>query len=178
MIRSKLLVATSLAVLFAGGAAFAQQQPATPAPSATPAPPAAAPLPYGTAISLENAKKMMAAAEAEAAKNNLFDVIAIVDPGGHLVMLHRMENAQTGSVRVAEGKARTAVEFRRPTKAWEDSIAGGGGGVRVLSFGVTASEGGLPIVLDGKIVGAIGVSGAPISAQDAAVARAALDALK
>ena len=174
---SKLLVATSLAVLFVAGSVSAQQQPATPAPSGTPAVPAA-PLPYGTAISLENAKKMMAAAEAEAAKNNWFDVIAIVDPGGHLVMLHRMENAQTGSVRIAEGKARTAAEFRRPTKAWEDSIAGGGAGVRVLSFGVTASEGGLPIVLDGKIVGAIGVSGAPMGAQDAVVARAALDALK
>jgi len=93
-------------------------------------------------------------------------------------MLHRMENSQTGSVHVAQGKARTAVEFRRPSKAWEDAIASGGAGVRVLSFGVTASEGGVPIVIDGKIVGAIGVSGAPLAAQDGQGAKAALDAIK
>ncbi len=120
----------------------------------------------------------MAAAEAEAMKNNLLEVIAILDSGGNLVMLHRMENAQFGSVRIAEGKARAAIEFRRPSKAWEDAIAGGGAGVRVLSFGVTASEGGLPIVVDGKIIGAIGVSGAALSSQDGQVAKAGADAVK
>ena len=173
MIASKFLVTAAAVALLAAVPAFAQQQQAG-APAASAAPP----LPYGPPISYETAKKMMAAAEAEAMKNNWFDVIAIVDPGGHLVMLHRMENTQTGSVHVAQGKARTAVEFRRPSKAWEEAIASGGAGVRVLSLGVTASEGGVPIVIDGKIVGAIGVSGAPQSAQDGQVAKAALDAIK
>jgi glc operon protein GlcG len=172
MITLKALVAASAIGLLAAIPAFAQQQTGAPA---VPAPP---PLPYGAPISFEAAKKVMAAAEAEAMKINILEVIAIVDPGGNLIMLHRMENAQTGSVRIAEGKARTAIEFRRPTKAWEDAIAGGGAGVRVLSFGVTASEGGLPIVIDGKIVGAIGASGAPLSAQDGQIAKAGLDALK
>ncbi len=93
-------------------------------------------------------------------------------------MLHRMENAQSGSVRIAIGKATTAVEFRRPSKAWEDAVASGGPGVRVLSFGVTASAGGLPIVVNGKVIGAIGASGAPLSSQDAQIAQAGLNALK
>src|SRR5437867_5703600 len=109
----KTLAATSAIALLAALPAFAQQPAAPAAPVVAPAP-----LPYGAPIPFEAAKKMMAAAEAEAMKNNWFDVIAIVDPGGNLVMLHRMENAQSGSVRIAEGKARTAVEFRRPTKAW------------------------------------------------------------
>ena len=137
MSASKILVTAAALALLAAVPAFAQQQQAG-APAAAAAPP----LPYGPPISYETAKKMMAAAEAEAMKNNWFDAIAIIDPGGHLVMLHRMENSQTGSVHVAQGKARTAVEFRRPSKAWEDAIASGGAGVRVLSFGVTASEGG------------------------------------
>ena len=132
--------------------------------------------PYGAPISFEDAKKAMAAAEAEAIKNEWGVAIAVIDSGGNLVMLHRMENAQFGSVRIAEGKARAAIEFRRPSKAWEDAIAGGGAGVRVLSFGVTASEGGLPIAVDGKIIGAIGVSGA-LSSQDAQVARAGVAAV-
>jgi glc operon protein GlcG len=167
------LAAASAIGLLAAIPAFAQQPAAPAAPVAAPPP-----LPYGAPISFEVAKKVMAAAEAEAMKNNWLDVIAIVDNGGNLVMLHRMENAQTGSVRIAEGKARTAVEFRRPTKVWEDAVAGGGAGVRVLSFGVTASEGGLPIVVDGKIIGAIGVSGAPLGAQDGVVAKAAVEAAK
>jgi glc operon protein GlcG len=174
MVTLKALVAASAVGLLAVIPAFAQQ-PAAPGAPAVAAPP---PLPYGAPISFEVAKKAMAAAEAEAMKNNLLEVIAILDSGGNLVMLHRMENAQFGSVRIAEGKARAAIEFRRPSKAWEDAIAGGGAGVRVLSFGVTASEGGLPIVVDGKIIGAIGASGAALSSQDGLVAKAGADAVK
>lgn len=134
--------------------------------------------PYGTPVSLEQAKKMLAAAEAEATKNNWPVAITIVDPGGHLVAMHRMDNTQTGSIKIAEGKARTSVELRRPTKALEDAIAGGGVGLRVLAFpGVMPVDGGLPIMVDGKVIGGIGVSGV-LAPQDAQVARAGLEGLK
>ena len=89
--------------------------------------------PYGPPIEISAAKKVMDAAEAEALKNKWGVVIAIVDSGANLVMLHRLDNAQLGSVRLAEAKARTAVEFRRPTKVFEDAVAGGGVGLRVLT---------------------------------------------
>ena len=127
--------------------------------------------PYGEPISILAAKKIMAAAEAEAATNKWGVSIAIVDSGANLLMLHRLDNAQLASVRLAEAKARTAVEFRRPTKALEDAVAGGGVGLRVLTFGACVAEGGVPIVAGGKIVGAIGVSGVA-SHQDAQVASA------
>ena len=133
--------------------------------------------PYGQPISLEDAKKAMAAAEAEAMKNNWPLAIAVVDSGGNLVMLHRMDNTQYGSIRIAESKARTALEFRRPTKVFEDALAAGGIGLRVLSLGVMAAEGGVPITVDGKIVGAIGASGA-LSTQDAQAASAGANAIK
>jgi len=126
---------------------------------------------YGEPLSIAAAKKVMAAAEAEATTNKWGVSIAIVDSGGNLLMLHRLDNAQLSSVRLAEAKARTAVEFRRPTKALEDAVAGGGVGLRVLTFGACVAEGGVPIVAGGKIVGAIGVSGVA-SHQDAQVATA------
>ena len=86
-------------------------------------------------------------------------------------MLHRLDNAQLSSVRIAEQKARTAVEFRRPTKVFEDAVAGGGVGLRVLTFGASVAEGGVPIVAGGKVIGAIGVSGVA-GHQDAQVATA------
>lgn len=132
---------------------------------------------YGAPITLDAAKKVMAAAEAEAARMNWPMVIAIVDGTGHLVMLHRMENAQYGSVKVAQRKAETALDFRRPTKVFEDAIASGGAGVRIVTMpDVLALEGGLPIMADGKVVGAIGVSGMR-SDQDAQVGRAGIAAL-
>lgn len=134
-------------------------------------------IPYGAPISFEAARKAMAAAAAEAMKNNWGVTIAIVDSGGNLVMLQRLDNAQLSSIRIAEAKARTAVEFRRPTKALEDAVAGGGVGLRVLTFGASAAEGGIPIVADNKIIGAIGVSGVA-SHQDAQVAKAGADAIK
>jgi uncharacterized protein GlcG (DUF336 family) len=133
--------------------------------------------PYGPPISFDAAKRAMAAAEAEASSNRWGVAIAVVDSGANLVMLHRLDNAQLSSVRIAEQKARSAVEFRRPTKALEDAVAGGGVGLRVLTFGACVAEGGVPIVADGKIVGAIGVSGVA-SHQDAQVATAGADAVR
>jgi glc operon protein GlcG len=138
----------------------------------------APPPPYGPSISLEAAKKAMAAAEAEATKNNWNVVITIVDAGGHVVMTQRANNVQYASIRIAEGKARTAVEFRRPTKALEDTVAAGGAGLRLLSVeGASLLEGGVPIVVDGKIIGGIGVSGVA-SKDDAAIAMAGAAAAK
>ena len=133
-------------------------------------------MPYGAPIDIAAAKKAMAAAEASAAKNNWGVAIAIVDSGANLVMLQRLDNAQLSSVRIAEQKARTAAEFRRPTKVFEDAVAGGGVGLRVLTFGASVAEGGVPIVSGGKVIGAIGVSGVQ-SHQDAEVAQAGADAL-
>ena len=134
------------------------------------------PPPYGLSINLEQAKKAMDAAEAEARKNNWQVVISIVDTGGHLVMLHRLE-AQNASVDISLGKARTAVNFRRPTKALEDGMAAGGSALRILAVpGAMPLQGGLPIVVDGKIVGGIGVSGV-LATQDEMVAKAGADML-
>ncbi len=133
--------------------------------------------PYGVPISIDAAKKAMAAAEAEATKNNWGVAIAIVDSGANLVMLHRLDNAQLSSVRISEQKARTAAEFRRPTKVFEDAVAGGGVGLRVLTFGASVAEGGVPIISGGQVVGAIGVSGVQ-SHQDAQIAQVGADAVK
>jgi glc operon protein GlcG len=127
------------------------------------------------ALTLEIAKEMSAAAEAEAVKNNWNVVIAIVDEGGRLMHLVRRDGTQYGSIEVAQDKARTAIAFRRPTKALEDAVAGGRNAVLRLGD-ATPIEGGIPIVVDGEMLGAIGVSGAT-SAQDAQVAQAAIAAL-
>jgi glc operon protein GlcG len=115
---------------------------------------------------------MAAAAEAEARKNNWNVVIVVVDEGGHLIYLQRMDETQIASVGIAQGKARTAVLYKRPTKALEDAVAGGRTAILSLP-GAVAVEGGLPVVVDGRIIGAIGVSGVQ-STQDAQVARAGL----
>jgi len=140
---------------------------------------AQAPAPYGMPLTLDQAKKAVAAAEAEARKNNWNMVIAVVDSGGNLVMLERMDNTQFGSVDVAREKAHAAVAFRRPTKAFQDLIAQGGANLRLLNLTGDAGvlEGGVPVVLDGKVVGAIGSSGGA-SEQDAQVAQAGVNALK
>ena len=137
----------------------------------------APPPPYGTPITLEQAKKVLAGAEAEAKKNNWPMVIVILDSGGHPVMLERMDNAQWGSVEVAKEKARSAVALRRPTKALQDLIAQGGANLRLLNIGFSVLEGGIPIIVDGKIIGSIGVSGV-LSSQDAQTAQAGADAVK
>ena len=136
------------------------------------------PPPYGPPIGIENARKVMNAAEAEASKNNWAVVIAIIDSGGNIVMLHRGDDVQLSSIEVAQGKAKTALMYKRPSKVLGDAIAGGGPGLRFLALkDIVPLEGGVPIVLDGKIVGAIGVSGV-LSSQDSQVARAGVDGLK
>ena len=143
----------------------------------TPAPmPAPAPLPYGVAITLDQAKKAMLAAEAEARKNNWNVAIVVVDSGGHMVAMQRLDGTQIASIDIAKGKAVTANNYRRPTKALEDAIAGGGAGLRLLAVpGIMPLEGGVLVTADGKIIGAIGVSGV-LSTQDAQVARAGAEA--
>ena len=138
---------------------------------------AQAPPPYGLPITLEQAKKVMAGAEAEAKKNNWPVVIVILDSGGHSVMLQRLDNAQWGSIEVAKEKARAAVALRRPTKVLQDLVAQGGANLRLLNLGFSVLEGGIPIVVDGKIIGSVGVSGVT-SQQDAQIAQAGIDALK
>lgn len=131
--------------------------------------------PYGQAIDLETAKKIAAASAAEAKKNNWNVAIAIVDNHGFLVYYEKLDDTHTGSASVAVEKARTSAMFRRPSKEFEDGIAAGR--VAVLGLpGATPIEGGLPIVVGGKMIGAIGVSGVT-SAQDGQVARAGLEVL-
>ena len=118
------------------------------------------PNPYGPPIALEQARKTAAAALAEAARNHWTMAAAVVDFSGNLVYYEKMDNTQVASARVAIDKARTAALYKRPSKAFQDALAGGGLGLRVLDLrGATAVEGGLPLLQDGKIVGAIGVSG-------------------
>ena len=139
---------------------------------------AQAPPTYGPPITLEQAKKVMAGAEAEAKKNNWPVVITILDSGGNLVMTQRLDGAQFGSIDVARDKAYSAVAFRRPTKVFADALAQGGGNLRLLNLsGASLLDGGWPIVIDGKIAGGIGVSGVT-GAQDAQIGRAGIDALK
>jgi len=136
------------------------------------------PNPYGTPISLENAKKAAAPALAEARKNNWNMAVAIVDPSGNHVYYEKMDNTQLGSADICISKARSAARFKRPTKAFQDALAAGGGGLRLLRLeGAVPVEGGIPLVLEGKIVGAIGVSG-DTSDHDAQCAQAGVDALK
>ena len=159
----------SMTVVLTAAVASAQQ---TPAPA--PAPPAE----YGPSITLEQAKKAMAGAEAEAKKNKWPVVITILDAGGQLVMVQRLDGTQWGSVDVARDKAYSAVAFRRPTKVFQDLVAQGGANLRLLNLtGASMLEGGIPIVVGGKIVGAIGVSGVT-GQQDAQIAQAGVDALK
>jgi uncharacterized protein GlcG (DUF336 family) len=133
---------------------------------------------YGLSINLDTAKKIAASAIAEARKNHWTMAVAVIDTGGHLVYFEKMDGTQTGSVRVAISKGRSAVLFKRPTKAFQDMVAAGGEGLRMLRLeGAIPIEGGLPLLMDGKIVGAIGVSGGT-SQQDGVVAKAGADTLK
>jgi uncharacterized protein GlcG (DUF336 family) len=161
------MLALACAFALLAGSAIAQ----------TPTAPSAATLPYGPPITLDQAKRAMAAAELEAAKNSWQVAITILDSGGNMIMFHRVDNAQLSATTVSEGKARTALEFKRPSKALDDAIAAGGAGMRLLALkNITPIEGGLPVIVDGKIIGAIGVSGS-LSSQDAQVAKAGADAL-
>lgn len=133
---------------------------------------------YGPNVNLEQARKLIAGAEAEARKINVPMAIAIVDTAGQLVAFQKMDNTQTASIAVAQDKAVSSAIYRRPTKAFQDGLAGGGAGLRILQLrGANAVEGGIPITVDGKIIGGIGVSGGSVD-QDAQCATAGLAALK
>lgn len=125
-------------------------------------------------LSLAAAKKMAAAAEAEAAKNNWNMVISVLDDGGNLLYLERMDGAQLGSIEVSQGKARTALKFKRPSKAFQDLIDKDQ--EHLITLGITGVQGGLPVMAEGKVIGSIGVSGAA-SNQDEQCAQAGLNAL-
>ncbi|WP_276372785.1 heme-binding protein [Chryseolinea sp. H1M3-3] len=147
---------------------MAQNQPST-----------APPVPmYGESITLENARKILSAAEAFAKSKQWPVAIAIVDIGGNLVAFERIDNTQVASIDIAIAKAKTANNFKRTTKVLEDAVAGGGAGLRVLSIpGALPLEGGEPIYANGKIIGGIGVSGMQ-SGQDAEVVKAGLAVVK
>ena len=151
--RLDVLIALSIgSALALGGTALAQQ----PAPSpAAPTPPAD----YGTPITNEQAKAVAAAALAEAKKNNWRMAFAIVGPAGELVYFEKMDGTQLASVEIAQGKARTAVLFRRPSKVFADQYAAGNRAFTTFPAKPVASEGGVPIIVNGKIIGAIGASG-------------------
>jgi glc operon protein GlcG len=166
MVRRLSFVIVTLS-LFASAPVGAQQPVAPPPPQ----------IPYGAPITLAQAKKVMAGAEAEARKQNWNMVIAVLDSGGYLVMLARMDGTQLGAIDAAKDKAYSAVLYRRPTKVFQDLVAQGGANMRLLRLsGASLFDGGIPIQVDGKIIGAIGVSGAA-SEQDAQVAKAGADAL-
>ena len=133
--------------------------------------------PYGPSITVAQAKKVAEAALAPAYENGWTVVIAIVDPAGHLVYLEKMDQTQVGSVGVAEDKARSAAIFKRPTKTLQERLARGGDGLLVLRLrGAIPVEGGLPILSEGKLIGALGVSGGS-SAEDEACAEAGAAAI-
>ena len=157
-------IAAALALTIA---AFGQTPPAAPANP-----------PYGTPISTDSAKKIAAAAVAEARKHNWAMAVAIVDTGGYLVYFERMQDTQLGSVEVSIEKAKSAALFRRPTKSFQDTVAAGGAGLRMLGLkGAVPVEGGIPIIVDGKLVGAVGASGGT-SDQDGSTAQAGIAAMK
>jgi uncharacterized protein GlcG (DUF336 family) len=149
------------------------------APSLALLAPAQAPPPaYGMPIGLESARKAATAAVAEARKNSWMMAVAVVDPAGNLVYFEKMDGTQTGSVNVAIEKARSAALFKRPTKAFQDVVASGGIGLRILGLpGAVPVDGGLPLVSEGKIIGAIGLSGGT-SEQDGICAQAGVNTIK
>jgi len=156
-----------LALAGAAGLAFAQA-----------AAPAAPPVPqYGANVNHEQARRALAGAIAEARRMNLPMAVAVVDTGGNLVAFERMDNTQIGSIGVSQDKATSAAMFRRPTKVFQDAVAGGGAGLRILTLrGANAVEGGVPLMQEGRIIGAIGVSGGSAE-QDGVVAAAGVAAM-
>ena len=134
--------------------------------------------PIGPPVSVEAAKKAAAAALAEARKNNWLMAVAVVDPNGTLVYYEKMDNTQLGSADVCIDKARSAALFKRPTKALQDAVASGGAGLRVFALrGAVPVEGGVPLEVGGKLIGAIGLSGGQ-SNEDGQCATAGANALK
>ena len=169
-----MLLPSSLKVLLPLSVALIAAPPEHKAPAA---PASAYLIPIGPSVSLDAAKKVAAAAAAEMRKNGWFMAIAVVDPAGTLVYYEKTDNTQIGSANVAIGKARSAALFKRPTKAFEAAVAGGGAGVRILGLeGAVPLEGGLPLIDNGHLIGAIGVSG-DLSENDGKCAAAGVAAL-
>lgn len=175
--KARLLVAALAGAAVFTGVAYAQQASA-PAANGAAAVPEKLPfdIPYGPPISLESARHVLAAAEAEAKKHKWPMNCAVYDSGANLVSFDHMDGAQLGSIAIAQHKARAAVTFRRPTAAFEDGVQKHGATYLMTLDGVIASRGGVPLVEGGKIVGAVGCSGG-IGPQDEAVATAGADAL-
>jgi uncharacterized protein GlcG (DUF336 family) len=171
--RQAVTAFTTGIMLLIGTAAWAQSPPPATAPA-----PAAAPAPqYGVPISIEQAKAAATAAIAEAKKNNWFYAVAVVEPSGDLVYFERMDNTQYASTNIAQARARASALFRRPTKAFADRVAQAND-LSVMALAQSNwSEGGVPIVVNGKIIGAIGASGGS-QAQDGQVAGAGAAAVK
>jgi uncharacterized protein GlcG (DUF336 family) len=141
-----------------------------------PTPPAN--IPYGNPITADAAKKIAAAAIAEAGKNNWAMAVAVVDTAGYLVYFERMPDTQLGSVEVAIDKAKSAALFRRATKVFQDNVAAGGAGLRMLGLkGAVPVAGGIPIIVNGKVIGAVGASGGS-SDQDGRTAQAGAAVIK
>jgi uncharacterized protein GlcG (DUF336 family) len=165
------LTLTSLIVCGAvlGGIEARAQQAAPPPP-----PPAV----YGASVTLDQARKAADAAIAEAQKNNWMMAVAVVGPTGDLVYFAKMDNTQYASISIAQHKARAAAVFKRPSKAFEERVSAGGAGIAALTLdGMIASDGGVLIVAEGKIIGAIGTSGGT-GQQDGVVSAAGANALK
>lgn len=166
---SLVTMAASIALIF-GNAAHAQQ-PAGPPPSAPPD--------YGMPVTQEQAMKIAAGAQEGAKKLGQRVVITIVGPSGDLIYFTKMDGAQYGSIAISQAKARGAALFRRPTKVFEEALAKGGPTLTILTLpGAIASAGGLPIMIGGKVAGAVGVSGSPNGSIDQEAAEAGLAALK
>jgi glc operon protein GlcG len=178
IVSTMLAACTAIAV---GSSAFAQ----TPAPAAPPAQPSSGgtpdaipfDIPYGQSIGLEEAKKVMAAAEAEAKKRNWKMNIAVVDTNGELVHFSRMEGAQIASGPISVGKARTSARFRRESRAFYNAYETGHAYAGTLDPGLVASPGGFPLVEGGKLIGAVGCSGGT-GDQDATICKVGAEIVK
>ena len=182
-IVSLTLAACAIAVM--SSSTLAQAQAPAAAPATPPAPPSAGgtpdaipfDIPYGLSIGLEQAKQVMAAAEAEAKKRNWKMNIAVVDTNGELVQFERMEGVQIASGSISVGKARTAARFRRESRLFYNAFETGHGYVSTLDPTLVASPGGFPLVEGGKLIGAVGCSGGT-GDQDAAVCKAGAEVVK
>jgi glc operon protein GlcG len=176
--KTRILTVALLATLLMAGASQAQQA-AAPAPNPLDVVPDKMPFsePYGAPITLEHAKHLIAAVQAEAKKRGWAMNISVVDSGGNLVAFERMDGAQLASISISEHKARAAVMYRRPTKVFEDAIQKGGFTYVMTLDGVIASRGGFPLIQGGKIIGALGCSGGTGS-QDATACQVGADMVK
>jgi uncharacterized protein GlcG (DUF336 family) len=169
MVRSSVAAVAAFIALIFGSAVHAQQ------PAAAPPPPPE----YGMPVTQDQAMKIAAAAQAKAKELGQRVVITVVAPSGDLVYFTKMDGAQYGSIAISQSKAKTAATFRRPTKVFEEALAKGGPTLTLLTLpGVIASAGGIPIIIDGKVAGAVGVSGSPSGAIDHEASEAGIAALK